>query len=84
MRVRGPTAGGRDAAELAGNHQPQQVAWLAHELQHALEVAAATEVRDVEGLRRLFARIGTDLGNGQFETDAAVAVGKPALLEACR
>ncbi len=64
-----------------GNLEVQQVAWLAHELQHAMEVAEATDVQDVKGLGRLFARIGTDLGNGQFETDAAVAVGKQALLE---
>jgi hypothetical protein len=35
-------------------------------------------------MRRLFTRIGTDLGDGQFETDAAVAAGKQALLEAYR
>ncbi len=65
----------------AGNHEVQQAAWLAHELQHALEVGGAPEVRDVEALRALFERIGTNLGGGQFETDAATAVGKQALRE---
>jgi hypothetical protein len=64
-----------------GNRQVQQAAWLAHELQHAVEVALAHDVKDVEGLRRLYARIGTARGDGQFETDAAVAAGKQALRE---
>jgi hypothetical protein len=34
------------------------VAWLAHELTHAVEVATAPEVRDQAGLRRLYQRIG--------------------------
>jgi hypothetical protein len=65
-----------------GNIALAQTAWLAHELQHAVEVAKAAEVKDVEGLRLLLQRIGTDLGGGQFETDAAVATGKQALREA--
>jgi len=34
------------------------VAWLAHELTHAVEVATAPGVRDQAGLRRLYQRIG--------------------------
>jgi len=66
----------------AGQQWRQQAAFLAHELRHALEVAAAPEVRDVEGFRRLYERIGRPLGEGHFETDAAVAAENQALREA--
>jgi hypothetical protein len=46
---------------------------LAHELQHALEIAHAG-VHDDDGMRRLFRRIGWELRSGSFETAAAVAV----------
>ena len=49
-------------------------ALLAHELQHALEIAEHREVRDDGGVRRLYAAIGTQHGVDQFETDAAVRV----------
>ncbi len=65
-----------------GNRQAEQAGWLAHELQHAVEVAAAPNVIDAEGLERLYTGIGTNMGDGQFETDAAVAAGKQALDEA--
>ena len=48
-----------------------RVALLAHELQHAVEIAAATDVRDDEGVRRLYARIGFPGGTDRFETIAA-------------
>jgi hypothetical protein len=41
----------------------ERVAWLAHELWHALEIARAPEVRDSEGLQRLYERIG---GGGRY------------------
>jgi hypothetical protein len=44
---------------------------LAHELQHALEIAERTEVRDDAGVRRLYARIGRAQGVDSYETDAA-------------
>jgi len=65
-----------------GNRRAEQAAWLAHELRHALEVAATPNVADAEALRQLYVRIGTNMGNGQFETDAAVAAGRQALNEA--
>jgi hypothetical protein len=65
-----------------GNRRLEQIAWLAHELQHAAEVAGAPEVRDADGLRQLYARVGTNLGDGLFETDAAAEVGRQALREA--
>ena len=48
------------------------VATLAHELQHALEIAAS-DARTQADVEALFKRIGRDNGNGQFETDAALA-----------
>ena len=34
------------------------VARMAHELQHAVEVAQAPEARDLESLQRLFGKVG--------------------------
>jgi hypothetical protein len=65
----------------AGNRRLEQMAWVAHELRHAVEVAGAPDVQDMDGLGRLYARIGTNLGDGQFETDAAVEAGHQALEE---
>ena len=64
------------------NRRLEQIAWLAHELRHAVEVAAAPEVQDTGGLRRLYERIGRNMSDGQFETDAAVEAGRQALDEA--
>jgi hypothetical protein len=66
----------------AGNRRLEQMAWLAHELRHAVEVAGAPDVQDMDGLGRFYARIGTNLGDGHFETDAAVNAGHQALEEA--
>jgi hypothetical protein len=44
---------------------------LAHELQHAVEIAEHEEVRDDAGLRRLYAAIGREAAADEFETDAA-------------
>jgi hypothetical protein len=49
-------------------------AMLAHELQHAVEIAEENGVRDDDGLRRLYERIGRAIGADRFETDAAVEV----------
>ena len=53
----------------------QLVGLLAHELQHATEVAAAPDVVDTKTLDDLYDRIGFELSRGQHETDAARAVG---------
>ncbi len=53
-----------------------QMESLGHELQHALEVAGASDVRDQAGLVRLLERIGVKTGRGTFETDAAVRVSR--------
>jgi hypothetical protein len=44
---------------------------LAHELQHAVEIAEEPDVTDDEGMRRLYRRIGSTRGRDRFETDAA-------------
>jgi len=65
------------AVRLDARRSPgEQMEFLGHELQHAKEVAEAKDVRDEEGLARLMARIGRKTGNGTFETDAAVQVGR--------
>jgi hypothetical protein len=48
-----------------------RVPLLAHELQHAVEIAGATDVKDDEGVRRLYARIGFPGGTNRFETAEA-------------
>lgn len=53
----------------------EAVAWLGHELQHALEVASAPEVTDAVQLARLYHKIGWEHGSGRFETEAARMAG---------
>lgn len=47
---------------------------LAHELQHATEIAGAIEVRDGNGLRQLYRRIGLAGAMDRYETTAATRV----------
>jgi hypothetical protein len=47
---------------------------LAHELQHAVEIAEHEDVRDEPAVRRLYLRIGRSTGDDAFETDAAQEV----------
>ncbi len=60
-------------------HPNRQISVIAHELQHALEVAEAPEVIDLTSFVDLFRRIGyvkVDSGRGiAFETKAARGVG---------
>lgn len=49
-------------------------ALLGHELQHAVEIAEHPDVRDDEGVRRLYASIGHQYGIDNYETDAAVTI----------
>ena len=44
---------------------------LAHELQHAVEIAENPSVTTEDGVRRLYERIGRALGDDRFETEAA-------------
>ena len=48
-----------------------RVPYLAHELQHAVEIAGAPEVRDDGGVRSLYVRLGFAAGPDQYETAAA-------------
>ncbi len=45
--------------------------WLGHELEHALEIASAPEVKDAAGLEQLYRRIGWEVRAGRFESDGA-------------
>jgi hypothetical protein len=53
---------------------PCAVGLLAHELQHALEVAQAAWVVDQQQMYELFSRIGREWRSQHFETAAAIAV----------
>ncbi len=63
---------------LACGLRAATLTWLiGHELQHAVEIADAPDVVNVEGMRNLYRRIGVDvLGNGQrFDTKEAINAG---------
>ena len=60
------------------------VSTLAHELQHAVEIAGAAEVRDQASLRRFYERIGEGRPAGvgvEVETAAAQKIGTMVLHE---
>ena len=53
------------------------IAVIGHELRHAVEIAAAPDVRDPPGLVRLYRRIGQPGSGGRsFDTIAAQATGR--------
>jgi hypothetical protein len=66
--------------------QAQQIALIAHELRHAVEIADAPDVVDVASLRAAYKRIGY-VNHGAatpgvaFDTDAAVRTGYQVLRE---
>ncbi|MGH9312894.1 MAG: hypothetical protein ACRD1S_06810 [Vicinamibacterales bacterium] len=64
-------------------HPDNVIATLAHELQHALEVAQAPEVKDTATMRALFERIGTVRVRSAtaiaYATEAARRVGEQVL-----
>ena len=57
---------------------------LGHELQHAVEIAGDDNVRDDEGIRRLYRRVGFAGGIDKYETDAARDVERRIRLELAR
>jgi len=59
------------------------VALMAHELQHAVEVAEAPEVRDSQSMVRLFERSSLDgvCGGNCYETRAAIDVQETVMAE---
>lgn len=60
----------------------QHVAVLAHELQHALEVAVAPDVRDQASFARLYDRIGSATREELcYDTEAAREIGRRVMLE---
>jgi hypothetical protein len=60
----------------------EAIALIAHEMRHALEIAAAPEARDANGVIKLYQRIGhSSGGEHSFDTTAAQAVGRKVLSE---
>jgi hypothetical protein len=57
---------------------------LAHELQHAVELADAPDVRDDEGVRQLYRRIGLPGTPDKYETAAARAIERQVRAEILR
>ena len=64
-----------------GSAYPDRIAWLGHELAHALEIARAPDVRDAPGVRRLYTHLGWEGPAGRFETAAAIAAGDRVRIE---
>jgi hypothetical protein len=55
----------------------EAISLIGHELQHALEIADAQEVRDAGALMRLYERIGHESsGEHAYDTDAAQDMGR--------
>lgn len=52
----------------------ERIAALAHELHHALEVAAAPEVKGPSDMAGLYRRIGWETSRGRFESRGAQAI----------
>lgn len=80
VRLLGSAGGQRYAAIWIDSMWYLNTGWrchvplLAHELQHALELAGAPRVIDQAGMVALFTRIGSQVGPRHFETKAAIAV----------
>ena len=64
------------AQVISGLCLEETLAIVAHELQHALEVAAHEEVTDMKSLAELYERIGFKARPGRFDTLAAQETGK--------
>ena len=65
-----------------GGSMAMQVAALGHELQHAMEVADAPDVRDELGLGRFYERVGTEGALPRsYDTLAAQVTGRRVLME---
>ncbi len=55
----------------------EAIALIGHELQHAMEIAGATEVRDTSAMIRLYERIGhISTGDHAYDTEAAQDMGR--------
>jgi hypothetical protein len=63
----------------------EAIALIGHEMRHALEIADATEVRDIGGLIKLYERIGHSSGGEHtYDTVAAQDTGRKILGELLR
>jgi hypothetical protein len=61
---------------------PELLSVLGHELQHALEIAAAPDVRDTATFRAHYLRIGYErMHGGYYETEAAIEAGRRVAAE---
>ena len=72
-------------SQAGGRLRPVQIATLAHELQHAVEIAGAPAVVDTRTLADHYGRIGMRTSHTQgletFETRAAITMGALARRE---
>jgi hypothetical protein len=59
----------------------ERAAWIGHELQHSLEIAAAPDVTDAVGLARLYEHLGWEGLPGRFESGLAKATGDRVRIE---
>lgn len=57
------------------------IATLAHELQHALEVAEAADVQDLDAFEAFFSQVGTERRRDVVDTEAAQLVGEQVYFE---
>jgi hypothetical protein len=76
------TAGGQRLLRVSLDFQnlgPWMIACLAHELQHAIEIAGAPDARDAEAVERLYRRIGEATNSGGWCTVAAKRAGADVL-----
>ena len=74
-----PTAHGQRYVRIQIARRGAPEDWLAvlgHELQHAVEVADAADVRDQAGMIELYERIGTRTGKDIYDTAAAQEMGR--------
>ena len=60
----------RDRSDAHGSYR--RIEMLGHELQHAVEIIQAPQVRDASGMRQLFSKIGWLLTDLNFESPAAI------------
>ena len=66
--------------ERVGHSPNEVIALLAHELQHANEVASSSEIRDLASFRTSFATRGSRNADG-YETEEAQTVGRRVSVE---
>ena len=65
------------AQVTSGRRFEEMIAIAGHELQHALEVAAHPRVRDTQGMRSLYQRIGIPTGtHDRYDTAEAQSTGR--------